>query len=527
MVSSSNSITLAPGSGSWTVHLIIIYGLAALADRGLIFAGRLPVDAYGNPYLTAGLIRYTGWPVLLLFAVYLIAIILVPRLRSPWSGIGPGRVVFILCTAILTWSYSSYPFNPFFNHSHLDARVVLVVLAVLSVWRPCFVPFFLLLVTAIIHQFRYPLGADSVAVQLLLIQMLLLGWVAWLCKTLTKTNHNHEITILLLVLLASFYWTAGFGKLRLDWLRFGHIHHILHTSYANGWFPALSIDQISTLSRFLAGLDWPMRLFALGIEVGAVCFLWRRWSVIAFLAAWILFHSCVLLMSGIFFWPWISLEIALLLWFAVTRRDATQSLFRFPVFVVSVFLIGLGKFTFHPVNLSWYDSPIAYTFRFEAETINGDRISLPPGYFSPYEYQFNQHRLRYLVSEPTLPISWGAVHDRALAEKSLNARDLEDVRKLETTHGSIRFNQIQTNRFDSFMRAFVVNRQASAHGNRIPDFLRAPPIILSRPDPPENMNEKIAFIHIRLATTLFDGTRHRELEVRPIRTIGITSPPSK
>ncbi|MCH1504199.1 MAG: hypothetical protein L7V86_11495, partial [Verrucomicrobiales bacterium] len=48
-----------------------------------------------------------------------------------------------------------------------------------SWWRPMYVPFFLLVVLAVIHQFHFPLGGDSVAEQFLFVQILLVCWLVF------------------------------------------------------------------------------------------------------------------------------------------------------------------------------------------------------------------------------------------------------------------------------------------------------------------------------------------------------------
>jgi hypothetical protein len=252
-----------------------------------------------------------------------------------------------------------------------------------------YVPFFLLVVLAVIHQFHFPLGGDSVAEQFLFVQILLVCWLGFCLQAVWPDAKKGETVLLLVfVLIATGYWTCGLGKLRMNWISFGHLNHLLHATYANGWLGFLSAEQISGISGWAAKFDWPMRVMVLGFEVGALAFLWRRWTMVALLTGWTLFHLGVVLMSGIFFWKWMVLEIVILFFLVRNRREAPFSFFRPSIFLMAVMLIGAGKVIFRPVNLSWFDSPVSYTFRLEVEGEDGEQYSLPPQFFAPYDYQF-------------------------------------------------------------------------------------------------------------------------------------------
>ena len=382
-----------------------------IAERGISHLAQLPSESYQEPSILVALVKQTRGAVLWIVLTLVLLLWRVPSLRANWLVLPQGRlvrVIVVTCVAILAWVYSTYSINLYFNQHHVDARFALVLLAFLTSWRPVFVPVFLLVAVAIIHQFHFPLGGDSVAEQFLLVRILLVCWLGFCLHAVWPDSERSEATLFLVfIVIAAGYWTCGLGKLRLNWISLGHLNHLLHATYANGWLGFLSAEQIARLSGLVAKFDWPMRIMVLTFEVGALVFLWRRWTIMVLLIGWLLFHLGVLLMSGIFCWKWIVLELAILV-FLIRNRETTQfSFFRPSVFVLSFMLIGAGKWVFRPVNLSWFDSPLSYTFRFEAETAGGQRYSLPPRFFAPYSHQFTLGAFRHLSEEPMIPVVWG------------------------------------------------------------------------------------------------------------------------
>ena len=371
---------LSPVDVSFALRIGLLLVAFLIAELGLKRLAQLPSESYQESSLLLALLMDSDGAIPLIILAVGILVWRVPSMRAGWLMLPQGRLIRVIATAcvgILAWTYSTYAINLYFNQSHLDARLALVLFAFLTWWRPVFVPAFLLVVVAVVNQFHFPLGGYSVAEQFLFVQILLMCWLGFCLHAMWPDARKGETTLFLIfVLIATGYWTCGLGKLRLNWISFGHLNHLLHATYANGWLGFLSAEQIVTVSGWAAKFDWPMRVTVLIIEVGALAFIWRRWTMMVLLTGWVLFHLGVLLMSGIFFWKWVLLELVIL-GFLIRNRQTTQfAFFRPSIFLLSVMLIGAGKWVFRPVNLSWYDSPVSYTFRFEAETVDGQRYSL-------------------------------------------------------------------------------------------------------------------------------------------------------
>ncbi|MCH1507413.1 MAG: hypothetical protein L7V86_27815 [Verrucomicrobiales bacterium] len=151
---------------SFGVRLGFLVVAYLVAEFGLKRLAQLPAESYGESSILAALVKYSRGAIPLFTLVLTVLAWRVPSFRKGWSELPQGRLIRVIvtvCLGILAWAYSTYSINLYFNHRHVDARLGLVLLAVLSWWRPMYVPFFLLVVLAVIHQFHFPLGGDSVA----------------------------------------------------------------------------------------------------------------------------------------------------------------------------------------------------------------------------------------------------------------------------------------------------------------------------------------------------------------------------
>ncbi len=508
------------------LRISLIIAVFVILERWILHVGQLPRTFYSQPYLTNGILTHIGWLHGMALMLYGGAVLVLKPLRASWTSYSSSpalRIMIGACVILLAWPYSTYDYNFYFDDSHWDGRVAVAMLGLLSCWRAAVIPIFLIVVTAVMHQFHYPLGGDSLSEQSLFVKILLLCWLCFLFKSWIGKKGEHDFLFLTLIVLASAYWTCGFGKLRMNWISFGHIYHLLSATYANGWLGFLSPDQIGHMSQWLAKLDWLMRFFVVIVEVGALFVWWRRWTVMTFLAFWVCFHLGVFALSGILFWKWIVLEVGLLIFMLQSKTAKKLPFFNPATFVVSVLFIGAGKYLFQPTNLSWYDSPVSYAFRFEGQGEDGNVYEISPQLFNPYDYQFTMGAFRYLSESPTIPVVWGAVFDRAVAEEVLKVRNLDDIRALEEELNQITFNPEKAQVMDQFIRRwadrYATEKRAAASWER----LKAPPqlVTFSRNNAYHGQ-VTLTKIDLYQVTTLFDG-KYRELEKKHLREITLPS----
>jgi hypothetical protein len=466
-------------------RIALLIGFYMLLEVGLRRIAYLPPESYHEPVLVVELVRQWGWWTLLIMAAAFGILWFGRSTGYSWPQMGNGQALkhFLLIVAfILTWVYSTYEYNLFFDQGHYLDRALLIVLLLLMVWRPVFLLPWLVLLLTIMAQFNLPIGGYSVAEQFQLVRMLLLFLTAFTLRLLTGQWRTSDLFFVLFCLLASGYWWSGLGKIRLDWFDYGpHLNLLLPATYANGWLGFLDADTISWLTTSFAPLLWPMMIFVFIIELGSLFILLSRRTLVFFLVGYCLFHTGIFLETGIFFWKWMLVEITLLILILHRQLGNTLGIFTIPHFVISLILIGGSFIWFKPVNLSWYDSALNYVYRIEAVDVNGNRTMLRPAFFRPYDYQFTLTPFGYLVQEPQLPIVWGATHHRPAADAVLAAGSPEKVMEIEQTYGFIAYDAEQAAVMNEFLVRFLTNWNQRLSKSSTFSLVQPPPQLVTFP----------------------------------------------
>jgi hypothetical protein len=495
----------------------------------------LPESAHGEPLLAAGWARrLVPFPLESLgdaiFAGGLLgaALLLILRRRallSTWKETGDLSVLrplVLVCAVVLAWAIASSDFNHYFARSHALDRALIVALVPLVAWRPIFVLPFAIESAVWLDQFGTPLGGYAPTHEILPVRVLLLFAAAHALRAISFPLRPRDFVYSAMILIAAGYFHSGISKLGLGWLSFGHIYDIVFATYANGWLGFLSPDTISTVGRFLAPFDPLLVLGAFTLEVGIILMFWRRESAIFMLSLGAAFHVGVVALSGIFFWMWIVIDLAFVLWLvSVTGRRAYPEFSR-SAFLASLLLIPAAIFWFRPASLGWLDAPLSYTYRFEARSAEGEPIPLPPAYFSPYRYQFTLGQFDGWSKDKMLPIRWGALSELETANQLVAARTEAEIAAIEERFGRIPFDPRRAERLDDFVRRWVRNKEAPEAARDRLRGLRAPPLLLTYPWTHGPTEASICRVDVRRVTSWFDGERYREIEPRLVRSIEIS-----
>ena len=352
--------------------------------------------------------------------------------RARWNEIQGSviaRPIVIVSVFLLAWIYSTYPYNHYFQRAHAIDRLLLWLLLGAVIYRPRFVFPFLLVLWPILGQFNVPLGGFSWAIPALPARIVLLFAASLLINGVVKKWNARSFDFLLLCVLAGHYFPSGVDKILHGWHLDDQIHYLLPNTYANGWLAMVSSRSIDRLASIQSNFNVPMRALTLLVEFFAVAFLWRRTTIRFFLCLWIVFHAGILMTSGIFFWPWIAIELVVLV---VACRAHLLSDLQFTAahFGLSVLLISSSSIWLRPVALSWIDSPVTYTYRVSLIGHSGQEYEAPPFAMAPYDYQFTLGGFHYLSKEPTLSVTWGATN-RKTFDKLKFAKTADDVLRME------------------------------------------------------------------------------------------------
>ncbi|WP_299119073.1 hypothetical protein [uncultured Winogradskyella sp.] len=445
-----------------------------------------------------------------------------------WKSIEGGnklRLVVGACIIALSWAHVSYPFNYFLFENAWIERTVVFVLALLVFWRPFFLILYVLF--PILVHFGEPLMVNHWSITELPIRVLML-FSAQLIVWLLFPKHKWKIgafVFLLLIVIAGNYFPAGFGKIKMGWLSDNHIYLLLSNMYADGWVNFLSQETLSELTHFLSKYNLFLKIGCLVMEFGCILILVRKnWSVRFFLFGFLLFHTLVFVMTGILFWPWIALEVTLLI---ILWKKGIFSLkiksFSIWHIALSVCLIFTSSKWLRPSVYVWHDSPLNYTYSFEVMDSSGKTSQLPANYFWPKYYELAwTNGFHFLHEHPTLNIIWGVSFDGNEVKELLTFKETEEVLAFEKKYGENRFNPRLTKEFKRYMTDFAKNKNYRLTLNPWYRAVSAPPQRLVFPtDNTYDGKYDIEKINVYQKLSLFDGKKYRELRRLKVLSIDI------
>ena len=491
----------------------LIVAVFVLLDRFVMGVTHLPVSRFREPVLMLELVKSIGLAKLLILAAIGLVFLKHGHLLDRWKSLDHGRTVrwFVIFLALLmTWPFTTYGYNYYFDQGHFLDRGVLAVLLVLLWFRPVFIYPFLLLAFTLMWQFATPgLGGVVLAHKLQVLQVLNLFAAAFLLHSFSGKREMQGFVFLTCCMIAGSYWEAAIAKLELGWLTYGHLYRTVLAAYGHGWLGSMSPPTIVDFSQLLSRLDWPIRIFVLVIEAGFLVFLWRRVVSIVLLVAIIVFHCAVFVLYGFLFWTWILLDVALLMLLVYERHAADLQLFDRRRLALSIPLIVLAAVWARLPHLGWLDMPVSYATRYTVIGESGKQYSLSPRFFEPYGDVFTMSSFGYLVKDHgVLTGPYGVTRDIELADRMSGNITAKDVFAMESNTDMNRYDPDRAKRYYDFVSAYL--HHWNMHAGEKPD--------LSVVGPPPQFwttvtgesyvgQEPVRELVVNEVTTLFDGKR--------------------
>lgn len=188
------------------------------------------------------------------------------------------------------------------------------------------------------------------------------------------------------------YLASAVAKLALDggilsWLRDNRIADIMAVGLEKQTLPSYHWPAATDLLyRGALAAAVPINLAAFAVQAaGPVAVLKRRW-LIGLTLAFDLFHLVVFVMSGLFFWKWIGLNIVIVTTLLAISDAEWRSVGRW---VTLVFVLA-GSLVFHTAWLAWYDSRGFGSPYFVAHFADGEAVRMPSHAFRTASYQVSQ-----------------------------------------------------------------------------------------------------------------------------------------
>ncbi len=493
----------------------------AVASRLFYRLVQLEEASYRSFSITIAALRTPG---LLLLVLGPAGVVVWLQRGLRWSDIPEGRLVRVVVLAAagsLTVHFALYEPNWFLGQFHLVDRVLLISLVVLAWWRPIALLPFTILGAVIASQFAVPLGRYTWNDKRLVFDVMLLFAIAAGAGLMRRREGLRAFVGALGVLVVSWYLIAGVGKIALSWPGREELSNMTRSAYLAGWLTESSVGRAAEL---LAGLNGVLVPLTIAVEVAAVLLLAGRRCALAVLLATQGLHLGVFFVSGIFFWKWMVLEAALIIFFARCDRT-TLAGFGPGLVLLALPFAALSPRLFGVSTLAWYDTPYSVNLHLEAVGASGSVYRLAPRDLAPYDVLLTQGRLGFLAKPPMLVGSVGTVLDWDIASQLNQARRVSDLADTEAELAVSQYDEADARDFDRFLRARIRKWRDQPS-------LRPPPHIWTG-RPPTFMNvplvdfdgqEAVEEVRVRMHKVWWDGEGYRPVADCVVRVISIAEP---
>ncbi len=453
--------------------LLVVYALVFRNSR------MITSETCLSPWMFATAARST-WGILMLSQSVLTAVLL---WRVNWRcGYRPGfpdlRVIVIPTIFVLAWPFSVYEYNYFVNQSHLADRAGIVVLALLSAWRPMFLGFFLTQLGIVIGHLNYPLSF-SWTDKSPLIDVLLLAQIYVFGARFSLWRSNHFLWGSIWV-LAMHYLRPAIGKLEIGWLQHNEIENLVQGAiHQNSWLCfGVPEDVRTNIVMCVSVAGSVLMLFALLVELVPLMYFSSRLLMVTALASAAGMHIAIFASSGIFFWKWIVLDVVMIIAVLQIPRYATKKLFRLKHHAVFVLFLVTGCLL-NPVvpTLAWFDAPVCQRFQIEIVGESGRVYQAVPSQMAPFDLQFAQGRLFFADPDPMVVDCFGSCTSVDILSRTKTLTSEDGLTQLQAEFGERRFDTRQSHLFQSLLMKFVLKDPSN----------RSLPVFDAILDPPQHI----------------------------------------
>jgi hypothetical protein len=446
------------------------------------------------------------------------------QLKKFWLGI----------VIMLIWTHALYPFNYYYGQFHLIERFLVSFFGLITLFRPALVSFFLISILLINKQFDYPIGINPEWTNRTIFYEVLILCQTWffLHKTLQFSLKNFYFLLITLVL--SHYFVAGIAKFYVspniyNWLTHNNLGNFAAAAYIHSWQVwdgslnlATHFYQISWISPLLS-------LLVLIIELGSIFILFSlKWTVIFTLGRAIM-HLAIFLLSGVFFWNWIILNLLLLL---IIRqfyiKTSTQEI---PIKIYAIILPLICLMVpslFKPKYLGWFDSKLSIFYKMEVNYLSGKKEILPFFVFQPYDTHFMQSKFEFLENEKNLHLVLGGVYYFGLYEQINQVKTSSNLYDVKQFFGQNYYDSSKIRSFENFCRKFAAYKTTKKNYSLANFLEKISPIhhYQHYPHLPVNLRQdQVSKIRIIKNEFYFDGRKVIKHTKSPIWEISIL--PSK
>ncbi len=515
------------------VHVLICAVAYALTWRRLFFeVCLLPESSYQSGSTVLGMLLHVPTLALLLLGVLPLFIF---RKRISWEEIDDSMKMrnFVWIVALVMGvTFIISDFNYYYDHGFLFDRLVILALLALVRVHPGFLFPFVVTLMVFALQIHHPLPEAMWNWPDKRMPMHVLFALVWFVYLRIAVRTDPRLPIVLAVFVAAAtYAHAGLSKMAIGpslatWLVANPTSNIFVSAHLQGnWLGQLGEATVMNVASTLRSVDIAMNGFTLFAEVGAALMLLDRRVARFFLGACAVMHLGILMTTGIFFWKWIIVDIAMIwysgsLWAWGAPKMSIEKWVAAALPVVT-FMFALSHFKTTGILFAWWDTRHSQFFTYEVETESGKRYTLDPRYFVPYDIMFTQSRFYYLLPRSVLPGTYGVTHRYSVFE-DLQSASVDDLPSIYDQHAIRFYNPALRDRFGRFVQGYVTAAMRGDDKRFLPSWLSTPYHFQTTfPEDHYHGQSKIRSVHVYFEQHFQDGERIHHLERTEVMAIPI------
>ena len=379
-------------------------------------------------------------------------------------------IFFIL--SVYAWGVITLDYNLYFDNAYNLDRVILLILFILSFRYPMMLLYFVIFSLLFYNQINYPdfdcfFPKDYVNVKPLLEILILFSVFMFVKKFYTKFSIL-SFLIVVISFHAANYFIPGLGKIELsehyiDWVWVNDLGNILIAKYSQGWLSEfVSIETIQMVVSWLSTFTIPMQIFAFTIQVIVLFVLIKKRFAIILFASFELLHLGIFMASGIFFWRWILLNLAIVYVISKINSDDIKRVFNYKVMLLSIPFIFLGNSFFHSYKLAWYDTPLNNFYQIYTITEDGKKHKIDLNLFTPYERILYINSFNCFIDKP-IKSRWDTDNRNIMKRlisisKETNKSSIKQkIYQFEQKYGVNEFDKCKQEKVTNFLKTFFKN----------------------------------------------------------------------
>ena len=223
-------------------------------------------------------------------------------------------------------SYGISPVTP--NHSTvwLFERSLMLLCALMILRNPIYflgVIFF----TGFFHwSHNFPPASVTLTDKRMLIDVIIASGLVILISLFFRKFLSDLFLIMVLFIIGSQYFYPGLAKINAgpnfySWIIDNSISNIATASIMHGWkISFLSTSSQLILNKFFSNVQYLLGFWVLITQLSALLIFYNRRFTIFLLFEFAILHLGILLMSGIFFWKWILVDVCVAMYLIFNQK---------------------------------------------------------------------------------------------------------------------------------------------------------------------------------------------------------------